>query len=151
MNILLSEYQSLLAGAAITIGLIMGLLCIGVFLGLSLAIVEVYGNRVISWLSTLIQKILRGVPPIVLLILGYFGITSLIDLPSFWVAVMVLGIISSSYQSQIFRGAIQAIESGQVLAARSIGMSKLQAILFIIIPQAIRLAIMIKKRKLRVS
>ena len=141
MNILLSEYQSLLAGAAITVGLIINLLWIGLFLGLFLAILEVYGNNVISWFSTLIQKILRGVPPIVLLILGYFGITTLIELPSFWVAVIVLGIISASYQSQIFRGAIQAIETEQILAARSIGMGTLQAILYIIIPQAIRLAI----------
>jgi len=96
MDILLSEYQSLLAGAGITIGLIIGLLCIGLSLGLTMAIVEVYGHKVISWLSTLIQKILRGIPPLVLLLLGYFGITSLIDLNSFWVAVIVLGTVSSS-------------------------------------------------------
>jgi len=52
-----------------------------------------------------------------------------------------LGIISSGYQLEVFRGAIQSVGSGQMVAARSIGMSRIKAIRHIILPQAIRIAI----------
>lgn len=55
--------------------------------------------------------------------------------------MLALGFRSSGYQSQIFRGAIQSIPAGQMMAARSIGMSQLQAISHVILPQALRLAI----------
>ena len=52
-----------------------------------------------------------------------------------------MGIISSGYQLEVFRGAIQSVGSGQMVAARSIGMSRIKAIRHIILPQAIRIAI----------
>jgi polar amino acid transport system permease protein len=79
----------------------------------------------------------------VLLFLFYFGLlTALeIELSPFTVSIIVLGLISSAYQSQILRGAILSLPEGQLKAARAIGMSDREAIIFIILPQALRLSI----------
>ena len=62
-------------------------------------------------------------------------------MPAFAVAVVVLGLRSAAYQSQIFRGAIESIADGQMLAARSLGMTKWQSIRTVILPQALRLSL----------
>jgi len=56
-------------------------------------------------------------------------------------AFVTLGLNSGAYQAEYFRGAIQAVGSGQMTAARALGMTKMQAIIYIILPQALRLAI----------
>ena len=82
-------------------------------------------------------------PLLVFLFLFYFGFCTLlnINLSAFSVGIIVLGLISSAYQSQIFRGAIQSLPDGQLKAARAIGMSDAKAILFVILPQALRLSL----------
>jgi len=76
------------------------------------------------------------------LFLIYYGLPQLnITFSAFLSAYIALGLNSSAYQAEYFRGAIQAIKSGQMMAARSIGMTKLQAIRYVIIPQAFRFAI----------
>jgi len=141
MDVLLREYPSLLKGGLVAIELAIGLLSLGLILGLVLAALEVYGNRFLSILATVNQKIIRGIPALVLLMLGFFGITSVIDISPIWVAILVLGLRSAAYQSQIFRGAIQSIDVGQMEAAKAIGMSKRKAIQYIIVPQVLKLSI----------
>jgi len=79
----------------------------------------------------------------VLLFLFYFGLFAVleINLTAFTVAVMVLGMISGAYQSQIIRGAILSLPEGQLRAARALGMSDAKAVMHIILPQALRLSI----------
>lgn len=141
MDILLKEYPSLLIGGLVTIELAIGLLALGFFLGMVLAAFEVYGNKFFSRLATAIQKVIRGIPALVMLMLGFFGLTSIIDIPALWIAMLVLGIRSAAYQSQIFRGAIQSIDVGQMEAAKAIGMSKRKAIQYVIVPQILKLSI----------
>ena len=64
-----------------------------------------------------------------------------INLTPFWAGSISLGIISSAYQMEIIRGAILSVSSGQMMAALAIGMSKMQAIRYVVLPQAFRLAI----------
>jgi len=89
------------------------------------------------------EWIFRSIPALVLLFLFYFGPSKElgINISPFLAATLALGFRSSAYQSQIFRGAIQALPQGQMQAARSVGMSRIQAIRHVIIPQAMRLAI----------
>ena len=141
MVILIKEFDSLLKGALIVIEIAACHLTLGFFLGLILAAAQVYGNRFISITAATIQNVLRGIPALVILMLTYFGLTYLIDMSPVVVAIIALGIRSSAYQSQVFRGGIQAIEQGQMEAALSIGMSRLKAIWLIIFPQALRLCI----------
>jgi polar amino acid transport system permease protein len=139
-------YQALpyiLGGCMVTIGLVGGALALGFILGIPMAVGQVYGNKYISGLISFYVWFFRGLPVLVLLFLFYFGLFSLIglNLSAFTAAILVLGLRSSAYQSQIFRGSIQSINEGQMLAAQSLGMKKYEAILFIILPQALRTSI----------
>jgi polar amino acid transport system permease protein len=120
-----------------------GALVVGMILGILLSIAQVYGHRMLRRVIGVYVWFFRGIPLLVLLFLFYFGLlTALeIELSPFTVSIIVLGLISSAYQSQILRGAILALPEGQLKAARAIGMSDRKAIIFIILPQALRLSI----------
>jgi polar amino acid transport system permease protein len=132
-----------LGGVGVTLTVVGGALAMGLGLGLLLALAQVYGSRWLRRLTGIYVWFFRGIPLLVLLFLFYFGIlVSLeIELSPFTIAIVVLGLISSAYQSQILRGALLAVPAGQMKAARAIGLSDARAIIFIILPQALRLAI----------
>lgn len=132
-----------LQGIWVTLIVVAGALTTGLFMGLFLSVAQVYGRPLLRWLVGIYVWFFRGIPLLVLLFLFYFGVLGAlqIELSPFTVSVIVLGLISSAYQSQILRGAILAIPEGQMKAARAIGMSDRTAIIHIILPQALRLAI----------
>ncbi len=119
-------------------------LCIalGAVLGLTLAVLRVYGRGPLYWLSSLYVQFFRGTPLLVQLFMVYYGLPSWgIVLSPFASSVLALGLNTAAYQAEYFRGAIQAIPQGQMLAARALGMSRWLAVRSIILPQALRLAI----------
>ena len=139
-------YQALpyiLGGCIVTIGLVGGALGLGFILGIPMAVGQVYGNKYISGLISFYVWFFRGLPVLVLLFLFYFGLFSLLglNLSAFTSAILVLGFRSAAYQSQIFRGSLQSVGEGQMMAARSLGMTKFKAICYIILPQALRISI----------
>ncbi len=132
-----------LQGTGVTLTVVGGALTMGLAFGLLLAVVQVYGRSWLRRVAAVYVWFFRGIPLLVLLFLFYFGVLAAleIELSPFMVAIIVLGLISSAYQAQILRGAILSVPEGQMKAARAIGMSDLRAIAFIILPQALRLAI----------
>ncbi len=142
-KILWGALPYLLQGSLITISVVAGSMGLGFVIGICLAVGQVYGKPAIRFLIRIYVWFFRGVPLLVLLFLFYFGFCSLLDinLSAFTVSVIVLGLISSAYQSQIFRGAILSLPEGQLKAAKAIGMSDKKAICYIILPQALRLSI----------
>ena len=115
---------------------------IGVLVGIPTAIARVYGPRWMRWIVTGFIEIIRGTPVLVQLFLVYYGLPQFgLTFSAFTSAYIAIGMNSGAYQAEYFRGAIQAIRSGQMMAARSIGMTRMQAIRHIILPQALRLAI----------
>lgn len=117
-------------------------LLIGMAIGIPVALARVYGPKWLQWLVTAFTEVFRGTPVLVQLFLIYYGLPQFgITLPAFTSAYLAIGLNSGAYQSEYFRGAIQAITSGQMMAARSIGMTRLQAIRHVILPQALRFAI----------
>jgi polar amino acid transport system permease protein len=130
-------------GLPTTILLTLGLLGMGLLLGFPIAFLQVYGYRPVRWFCRGYEQVFRGVPALVLILIFHSGLSRSFDilLPAFASALLALGLRSSAYQSQIFRGAIQSVSEGQMLAARSVGMSKFHAIRHIILPQAFRLSI----------
>jgi polar amino acid transport system permease protein len=135
------SFKFILLGTGVTIAVTAIALPLGFILGLIMALGRVYGGTLISWFSGLYSTVMRAVPPIVLLFIIFFVIAGSINISPFLAGSLALGIISSGYQSEVFRGAIQSVGSGQMVAARSIGMSRIKAIRHIILPQAIRIAI----------
>lgn len=140
-ELIISSLPYLFDGLGITVLLAACMLTLGVVVGLGLALMEVYGRFGLPLLATLFERLFRAVPAVVLLFLFYYGLSSFFNIASFPAAVLALGLRTASYQSQIFRGAIQSVPSGQMLAARSIGLSQFQSIFTVVLPQAMRQAI----------
>ncbi|MEA1939392.1 MAG: amino acid ABC transporter permease [Candidatus Caldatribacteriota bacterium] len=132
----------LLQGSLTSLELTALAISIGLILGIPLSLGRVYGNKIIYTLSTIYVEAFRGTPVLTQLFILYFGLPSIgIMFPPFTAAVIGLGLNSAAYQAEYFRGAIQAVKDGQMVAARSIGMSKIKAIRYIILPQMFRLVI----------
>ncbi len=131
----------LLSGVSLTVGVTILALAVGFLLGVPVALARVYGSRWLQWLAQGYVVVLRGLPSLVVLLIIYYVLAGGIDLPPFWAGSVALGVCSSAYQAEIFRGAIQSVSPGQMMAARALGMTRLQAIREIILPQALRNAI----------
>ncbi len=134
-------FSYIVQGTAITVAVTLISLPFGLLIGLLMALVHTYGGKILNRVATAYSLLMRGVPPIVLLFILYFIISGSINLSPFWAGSISLGIVSSAYQMEILRGALLAVGGGQMTAARAVGMSRLQAIQFIILPQALRIAI----------
>jgi len=135
-------FSYIVQGTAITIGVTLVALPFGLSLGLLMALIHTYGGKVMNRVAAIYSLLLRGVPPIVLLFILYFILSGrYINLSPFWAGSLSLGIVSSAYQMEILRGALLAVGGGQMAAARAIGMNRMQSIRYIILPQALRLAI----------
>jgi len=134
-------FSYIVQGTAITLGVTLVALPFGLVIGLLTALSHTYGGKILSRVAAAYSLLMRGVPPIVLLFILYFILSGTINLSPFWAGSFSLGIVSSAYQMEILRGALLAVGGGQMTAARAIGMSRLQSIQYIILPQALRLAI----------
>jgi len=143
----------LLGGVGVTLMLIGGAMGLGLVLGSVMAALQVYGPHWCARLVSLYVWFFRGVPILVLMYLFHFGLSSHVEtaalalfdfrlrVPPFASAVLVLGLCTTAYQSQIFRGAMQSIPVGQFKAAQALGMSRAGAVGTIILPQAWRISI----------
>lgn len=142
LDALIESLPQLFEGLKITIGLTIFSLILGSILGILLAVGRVYGAKPLSILIYIYEKTLRGIPLLVIFFLIYFGLSQIgLNLDPFTAAVFGLGLRSTAYQAQIYRSAINSIPDGQMVAARSMGMSKIKAIRYIILPQVLRLSI----------
>ncbi len=138
---LVSLFSYLLEGAGITLSVTAIALVTGFVFGTVMAVLRVYGGALLSRLAATYSVIIRGVPVVTVVFILYFVIARFIDLSAFMSGALALGFASGAYQSEIFRGAILSVPTGQMIAARAIGLSRWQAIRHIVLPQAIRLAI----------
>jgi polar amino acid transport system permease protein len=137
-----SILPKLLAGSLTSLQLTVLAISIGFILGIPLSLGRVYGNKILYTVTTIYIEAFRGTPILTQLFILYFGLPSIgVMFPPFTAAVIGLGLNSAAYQAEYFRGAIQAVKDGQMVAARSIGMSKIKAIRYIILPQMFRLVI----------
>ena len=127
----------LLEGVPLTLSISIFSFLIGIAVGLPLAFIRVY-EKEIGFVVDAYEKIWRGIPEIVLLLLIYFGLGPYFPFPfgnAFFVACFVLGLRSGANQSQIYRGAIRGVGDEQMIAGSSVGFSKWNSIWHIMIPQ----------------
>jgi polar amino acid transport system permease protein len=119
----------------------------GLLLGLLLALTRVYANRVLSGIANVYIQFMRGTPLVIQVLVIYFGLPpyfkamGLKPLSSLAAGCVAMALNSAAYQAEYIRGAIQAISSGQMQAARSMGMTKTQAVRHVILPQALRIVL----------
>lgn len=132
----------LLNGAGLTLLLTLEGLAAGFVLGLTASLLRVYGGRLWRGLAVGYIELFRGTPLLVQLFLIYYGLPGLgITLSRELSAFLALGLNSGAYQAEYLRGSFLAIGDGQMMAGRSIGMSRWKTIRYVILPQALRLAI----------
>jgi polar amino acid transport system permease protein len=133
----------ILSGVVWTVGLVLGGLVIGFVIGFLMAIGQVYGGEEIKSIIHAYVWFFRSLPLLVLLFLFYWGVfpATGYKLDPLACSIVVLGLRSGAYQSQIFRGAIISLGDNQLLAARALGMTKLRGIFHIVLPQALRVAL----------
>lgn len=133
----------ILSGVIWTLGLVAGGIGIGFVIGLLMSIGQIYGGENIKAILHAYVWFFRSIPLLVLLFLFYFGVfpATGYKLDPLACSIVVLGLRSGAYQSQIFRGAILSLGDTQLLAARALGMSKLRGIFHIVLPQALRISL----------
>ena len=143
LQTLIDALPYVLQGAGITVLIVGGGMLLGLVIGVPLAVGQVYGGRAVRAFVWVYVWYFQGVPILVQLFLFYFGLFSFVglNLGAVSAGVLVLGLTSGAYQSQIFRGSIQSLSRGQFRAASALGMSDGQAIRTVILPQALRLSL----------
>ena len=132
---------SLLRASVITIVLSCLSMGLAVVLGVLIATGRVYGGRLASWALTAYVELIRGTPILLQLFVLYYGLAAAIRLPAFVAALLGLGLNYAAYESEIYRSALEAIPTGQLEAARTLGLSERQVLRLVRAPQAFRLAL----------
>lgn len=139
LDILLKVYPLLLKGLWMTLKLCLVVVPLGVIGGLAVAVTYSFHVRWLNWLLIVYVDFFRSFPPLVLLILVFYGLPFIgLEVPNFVAVLIAFLLNTSSYFGEIFRAGIESIGRGQWEAARSTGMNRLQTMVYVILPQATR-------------
>jgi len=129
----------------LTLELMLFAFILSCILGLFIALLRISKNRILSQFSKIYIGFFRGVPVLVILYWIYFALPELgyefLMISSFTAAILGMGIHGSAFMAEVFRSGIQALNIGQMEASLSLGMTPLNALRFIILPQAIRIGL----------
>ena len=137
-----SRYMWLVEGLGNTLLITVGALLIGVVIGTLIAVAKYFseGNKKLRFLNRLCDlytTVIRGIPMTVLLLI-FFYIIFVSAKDGVPVAIVAFGVNSGAYMAELIRSGINAVDKGQMEAARSLGLSKGQAMVKVIFPQAIK-------------
>ncbi|HHR3508058.1 TPA: ABC transporter substrate-binding protein/permease [Staphylococcus aureus] len=137
----ISKYGSFfLKGIKITILISLIGVALGSILGAFVALMKLSKIKIISWITSIYIEILRGTPMLVQVFIVFFGITAALglDISALVCGTIALVINSSAYIAEIIRAGINAVDKGQMEAARSLGLNYRQTMKSVIMPQAIK-------------
>ena len=132
---------ALVQAAVVTLLLSCAAMALAVVVGALIATGRIYGPRLSQGLLTAYVEVTRGTPLLLQLFVLYFGLAPFVQLPAFAAALLGLGLNYAAYESEIYRGALQAVPQGQLDAARALGLSDRQTLMLVRGPQALRLAL----------
>ena len=146
--------MALLKAAGMTVILTLAALLVGAVFGSLVAAAKLSRRRTLRWLGDLYSILFRGIPELLVIYLFYFGGASVvtavghwfggegyIDVPPFLVGALAVGLISGSYQAEVYRGSFLAVSKGELEAGLAIGMSRAMRFKRILIPQVLRFAL----------
>lgn len=135
----MSEYYIyFVKGTEMTLLLALTTVLIGTLLGTFICLIRLSNNKIVRFIGATYVEIIRGTPVLVQLFIFYYGISQFVNVKEFPAAVIALGLNSAAYVAEIIRAGIQAVDKGQMEAARSLGMTKSMTMMHIIIPQAFK-------------
>jgi His/Glu/Gln/Arg/opine family amino acid ABC transporter permease subunit len=132
------RYMYMLNGLEITIIITLASAVLGMIIGVVMALGRTSKNKIFRALASTYVEIIRGTPTVVQLMIIYYIIFGSTAVPKLMVAIVAFGINSGGYVAEIVRAGIQAVDKGQMEAARSLGMPYGMAMRHIIMPQAFR-------------
>jgi polar amino acid transport system permease protein len=132
----------ILKGTLVTVEIAAAVVITGIVLGLALALLRSFRLRAINAPLVVFVDIMRALPPLVLVLIVYFGLPNVgISLSSFAVLWLVLSLVLAGFAEEIFWAGILSVGQGQWEAARSTGLTYGQALLYVVLPQAVRLTV----------
>ncbi|UYN97498.1 MAG: amino acid ABC transporter permease [Enhydrobacter sp.] len=132
----------ILSGVVVTIELALLIVTSGLVAGLVLALLRSLGIRPLNWLIVFVVDLFRSLPPLVIIVLMYFGLPAAGWGPSGFVSTWLsLAFVLMAFSEEIFWAGITSIPRGQWEAARSTGLSFGETLIYVILPQALRLTI----------
>jgi len=130
-----------LEGAGITLLISVAAFAIALPFGLLLAIARIFGGAIARAIAASYIELFRGTPVLLQLYILYFGLAPIVRLGPFEAAILGLGLNYAAYEAEVHRGALLALPSGQGDAARSLGLSRFQALRHVLLPQSFRNAL----------
>jgi polar amino acid transport system substrate-binding protein len=136
-----AQWLLFLKGAGVTLLLSVCAFAIALPFGLLLAVLRSFGGRVSRLLSGAYVELFRGTPVLLQLYVLYFALAPLVKLGPFQAAVLGLGLNYAAYEAEVHRGALLALPSGQSEAARALGLGRIQALRYVLLPQSFRNAL----------
>ena len=141
-DILITKFPAFMEGVEITLQLAFFTVLLGSLLGLIVAVCRRTRLLPLRWLMNVYVAFIRGTPLLVQVVLVVYGLPQLgVKLPRMTLCVIALVINSGAYMAELIRAGLQSVEKGQVEAAESLGMSSAQTMLYIILPQAVKVTL----------
>ncbi len=141
LTILTSNFDIFMQGFFNTIKIsVIGLACSFV-LGVIVAVMRIAPFKILNFFGTCFVEFIRNIPLIIIIFFFYFGLSSYVDLSGFVAGTIGLSIYTASFIAEAVRAGIQSVDKGQMEAARSSGLTYIQTMRLIILPQAIKIVI----------
>ncbi len=141
-EILVTKFPAFMEGVEITLQLAFFTVLLGSLLGLVVAICRRTRLAPLRWLMNIYVAFIRGTPLLVQVLLVVYGLPQLgVKLPRMTLCIIALVINSGAYMAELIRAGLQSVAKGQVEAAESLGMSSGQTMLYIILPQAVKVTL----------
>jgi polar amino acid transport system permease protein len=135
-------FPAIMKGMAVTVEIAAAVVLTGIAVGLMLAITRSFRVAPVSALIVLFADIFRALPPLVLVLLVYFGLPNVgIYLPSFAVLWLMLSLVLAAFCEEIFWAGLLSVPKGQWEAARSTGLGFVGTLSYVVLPQALRLTV----------
>ncbi|KMK65464.1 amino acid ABC transporter permease [Puniceibacterium sp. IMCC21224] len=141
--VVLAKYApSILQGVGVTLILSLLIVVTGIIFGAALACLRAYRIKAVSLVIVIFADVMRALPPLVLILLVYFGLPNIgIILSSFAVLYLILALVLAAFAEEIVWAGITATPKGQWEAARSTGLGFTQTLGWVVLPQALRMVI----------
>ncbi len=138
-NLFIRILPDLASGALVTLKFTTFSILFGLILGTITGIFRIVKNPILNAISTAYVEFIRGTPLLVQIMIVYYGLPEAgIKLPPELAGILALSINSGAYIAEIIRAGIQSVPKGQMEAARSLGMTYVQAMRYVVLPQAFR-------------
>lgn len=132
----------MLGGFVVTVQMAAIIAVAGLWLGLLLAVVRAFRVRPVNWALMVFVDVFRAIPQLVIIVFMFFALPYVgIRLSAFWAATLSLGLVLAAFAEENFWAGFTSVQRGQWEAARSTGLGFLDALRYVVLPQAIRLAI----------